>query len=155
MSTATRMAPRCGTAAWTTRTSLVRTVLALAKTQNATERSGAMTRARLSNTKLRRRPRRRIRFETRHRVAGRRSRHDRDFLRAAADASIELYHNKALRRSLRSGGVFSFGNCPGGRPYDLNLATDFSGRRTQFSIQESDESRRTGRAIEGRPDSAD
>ena len=46
-------------------------------------------------------------------------------------------------------------NCPGGRPYDLNLATDFSGRRTQFSIQESDESRRTGRAIEGRPDSAD
>src|SRR6266849_9467352 len=37
----------------------------------------------------------------------------------------------------------------------IELAIDFSGRRLQFSIQESDDSRIAKRAVQGRPDCAD
>src|SRR2546426_11794945 len=37
----------------------------------------------------------------------------------------------------------------------IELAIDFSGRRLQFSIQESDDSRIANRAVQGRPDCAD
>ncbi len=79
----------------------------------------------------------------------------RGYYRDMAQAAKGEGDPKAVKATEAIAQLKKFGNCPGGRPYDLNLATDFSGRRTQFSIQESDESRRTGRAIEGRPDSAD